>query len=300
MHKGSSRYYVVAVSGGVDSVVLLDSLVRRRPIGRTQSWIGYDNASLVIAHFDHGIRSDSAEDAAFVCRLAKQYGCEYRSERGELGVGTSEDVARQHRYAFLRKVCNEFDAALITAHHMNDIAETIAINLSRGTGWRGLAVMDTRTIRRPLQNVTKKDILQYATVHSITWHEDSTNATDAYLRNRLRPKLQDDDLILQLAALRTAQVVTKRSIDDEVVRLVGVAPYSRYFLSHCGDGTAIELLRGIFIHENGESPTIPVRQRALHAIKVARQGSVTHIAAGVQIRFTRTHFVVEQTDKVLS
>lgn len=288
------------MSGGVDSVVLLDALVNQRRIGRTDPWDGCEKRPLIVAHFDHGMRNESAQDEAFVRDLAKQYKCEYRSKRVELGANTSEDKARRYRYDFLREVCGEFDAFLVTAHHSNDSAETIAINLTRGTGWRGLAVMDTASIWRPLLAATKQEILAYADKYTIAWREDNTNATPVYLRNRLRSKLQDNDLVLQLAALRSRQLEIKNAIAREVELLTPKAPYSRYFLSHCGDQVAIELLRAIFIRESGESPTIPVRHRVLHFIKTARQGAVIHVAAGVQLRFTRTHFIVEQTDKVLS
>ncbi len=274
--------------------------MHKRTIGRSNSWLNIERDQIIVAHFDHGIRSDSPDDETFVRQLASSYGCEYRSKRIELGADASEDTARRHRYAFLAEVCVEFDALLVTAHHMNDIAETIAINLTRGTGWRGLAAMDLASVYRPLQEVTKQEILQYAAAHDCVWHEDSTNTSQIYLRNRLRTKLQNTDLILQLAALRSRQIELKQIIDSEALQLVGAAPYSRYFLAHCGDGVAIELLRMIFMQESGASPTIPARERALHAVKVARHGSVADIASGIRIRFTRTHFIVEQRDKVLS
>lgn len=300
MPSATSGRFVVAVSGGIDSVVLLDALCKQRTVGKVDPAKGQHISQIIVAHFDHGIRSDSAEDAAFVRKLAETYECEYRTERKELGAKASEELARHHRYTFLAKVCHEFDAMLVTAHHANDVAETIAINIERGTGWRGVAVMDNVKIWRPLLNVTKKEIHQYAKVHDIAWHEDSTNISEKYLRNRIRKKLNDDDLVLQLLSLRARQVELKHMIDEEARVFTRTAPYSRYFFGHCGDEVAIELLRSAFMHETGSSPTIVVRKRVLHAIKVAKEGTTTHVANGVSVRFTKSHFIVENTDKVLS
>src|SRR5437764_343012 len=119
--------YVVAVSGGVDSVALLDMLARS------------DDLKLVVAHFDHGIRKDSAKDRKFVEDLAKNYDLPFVYEEGHLGSGTSEAVARGARYDFLHRVKKSHGAqAIITAHHQDDVLETAIINLLRGTGRKGL------------------------------------------------------------------------------------------------------------------------------------------------------------------
>lgn len=288
-----TKYYVIAVSGGVDSIVLLDALMTGRSVGGVDVWSGSEKGDVIVAHFDHGIRSDSREDALFVEHLAKRYGARFETRREELGPDASEEKARMHRYAFLREVCRQNGALLVTAHHANDVAESIAINITRGTGWRGVAVMDTESISRPFLGVLKREIVAYARKNNLEWREDSTNSTDAYLRNRLRKKMTDEDVTWQLAALRTRQIEIKRQIDDEALRLIGRAPYPRYFLTHCGDDVAVELLRALFKQETDQSPTRIVCRRVLHAVKTARAGNIHHVAAGVSLRFTRTHFVVE-------
>ena len=110
--------YVVAVSGGVDSVALLHNLAQS------------DKLRLYVAHFDHGIRQDSAEDARFVSQLARQYGLEYFSERAELGQNSSEALARTKRYKFLYSVMAQPQAnAVITVHHQDDVLETAILNM---------------------------------------------------------------------------------------------------------------------------------------------------------------------------
>ena len=115
--------YIVAVSGGIDSVVLLDLM------SRTEK-------DLVVAHFDHGIREDSASDARFVEALADKYKIQFVCQREKLGSGASEELARQRRYEFLRGVAADFDGMIVTAHHREDIIETVAMNLTRGSRWR--------------------------------------------------------------------------------------------------------------------------------------------------------------------
>lgn len=176
--------YVVAVSGGVDSVVLLDLLAQnaRKP---------ESGLVLIVAHFDHGIRADSANDLVFVEGLARQYGLPFVYDQAALGPGASEAKARDARYAFLRKVQAAAGAdALVLAHHQDDLLETIIINFLRGTKSRGLSSLrSTAELRRPLLPYTKADIRSYAQQHKLAWHEDSTNADESYLRNYIRRRI---------------------------------------------------------------------------------------------------------------
>lgn len=281
--KREPEVYIVAVSGGVDSVVLLDMLAK-----------GDDK--LIVAHFDHGIREDSAQDAAFVGELAKKYNLAFETKREELGPGASEETARDRRYAFLRGVARKYGAKIVTAHHADDVVETIAINLSRGTGWRGLAVLNSADTVRPLLRLHKHELLWYADEHGLEWHEDSTNQQDAYLRNRLRTRLSDlgNKHKRSLGQLHRSQLELKRRIDQEVAELVGGSPYSRYFFTTIGQAEAIELLRFVFIKETGVSPTEPQRVRALAAIKVSRPGTYHDVGDGIRLVFTRSEFVVER------
>jgi tRNA(Ile)-lysidine synthetase-like protein len=271
--------YVVAVSGGVDSVVLLH-MMAQHPV-----------LDVIVAHFDHGIRDDSSEDALFVAGRAKAYGLRFESKREELGKQASEELARTRRYEFLRGVADSYGAKLVTAHHADDAVETVAINLTRGTGWRGLAVLDSDVLR-PLLDMSKQEIIAYAKRHNLSWREDSTNASDAYLRNRVRRKATalSDDAKRQVLALRTHQIGTKQQIEREVRGLIGNGPeYSRYFLTHADNKTAIECLRFI----TNARLTRPQSERALIAIKTNKPGSLFEAGSGVQFRFTSRNFVVE-------
>jgi tRNA(Ile)-lysidine synthetase-like protein len=279
--------YVVAVSGGVDSVVLLDLLTK---LGRVE---------IIVAHFDHGIRPDSQEDTIFVEALARQHNLPFETRREELGPVASEDYARQRRYAFLRELTDRHDAGLMTAHHADDVIETVAINLRRGTGWRGLAVLDNPLIVRPLLGYTKSQIKAYAERYGLQWREDSTNHTDAYLRNRIRARLAenlDEDTRLQLLALWQTQRQLKRQIDEESTRMIEdqMIASSRYFFSMIDETSASELLRAACAREEVPIPTRPQRQRALLAIKTARPGAVHSVGDKVVLRFTTPSFSIEK------
>lgn len=275
----SSGRYIVAVSGGVDSVVLLDMLA------------GQPGLELIVAHFDHGIRGDSADDAQFVGAIARTYGFQFETKREELGTSASEELARERRYEFLRGLAQAHDAKLVTAHHSDDIIETIGINLSRGTGWRGLAVLDSDVVR-PLLKLSKADILEYARLHQLTWREDSTNASDAYLRNRLRRKMSQlpADEKNQLQGLHAQQIESKKDINTEVRSLVGDGPtYSRYFFTHVDESVGIECLRYI----TQSKLTRPQMRSSLLAVKTMQPSKIYQAGAGVEFRFTSRNFTVQ-------
>lgn len=271
--------YIVAVSGGVDSMVLLDMMVAA---GET---------SLVVAHFDHGIRSDSALDAQHVEAAAKRYGLTFETEREELGKTASEAYARGRRYAFLRQLAKKYNAQIVTAHHLDDLVETIAINATRGTGWRGVAALDSDVIR-PLVDIEKATLIAYARRRGLEWREDSTNASDEYLRNRLRKKTStiSTDVKRQLRALHEHQKALKKDINNEVRALLGSGPsYSRYFFTHVPVSVAIECLREL----TSGTLTRPQLARALHAVKVALPNTTFQAGATVSLYFTTRHFSLQ-------
>jgi tRNA(Ile)-lysidine synthetase-like protein len=174
--------YVVAVSGGVDSIVLLDLLRQNKDL------------ELVVAHFDHGIRSDSVSDRLLVEQVAKKRKLPFYFDEGKLGPNASEATARAKRYEFLNNTKEKTKSkAVITAHHQDDLLETAIINILRGTNRRGLSSMYSSNIIRPLLPYKKQDLLKYASLQNLVWNEDNTNKDTKYLRNYIRleiiPKL---------------------------------------------------------------------------------------------------------------
>lgn len=294
--KISERNYIIAVSGGVDSVVLLDMLVNDIiPISNLP--YGKPKPQFIVAHFDHGIREDSRNDAKFVKSLAKKYDLPFETKREELGTNASEDLARERRYSFLRFLTKKYNAQIITAHHADDVVETILINLSRGTGWRGLAVMDSDIIR-PLIKMAKLEIMNYAKKNKLTWHEDITNADEKYLRNRIRKKLAviDDDIKRQLLGFWVHQKYLKKIIDDEIINLVNdikasddYMTYQRNKFANLDESVALELIR----HITYGKLTRPQMKKLLDAVKDYLPSKILQAGGGIEISFTSRNFTVK-------
>jgi tRNA(Ile)-lysidine synthetase-like protein len=174
--------YVVAVSGGVDSMVLLDLLIQKSRNKKDAQ------LHLIVAHFNHGIRPDSSEDESLVAEVAKRLSLPFEVGYGDFKTHASEEKAREQRYKFLEEVKTKHKAkGIITAHHEDDLIETAFINILRGTGPQGLSAMQNNlNIKRPLLGWSKKEVLSYAKENAIKWREDSTNQDPAYLRNYIR------------------------------------------------------------------------------------------------------------------
>lgn len=202
--------YIVAVSGGVDSVVLLHLLTRQPDI------------KLVVAHFDHGIRPDSQQDRLHVQKLANYYGLPFLYDEGHLGSGASEAAARAARYNFLHTSRAAAGAdAILTAHHKDDVLETAIINILRGTGRKGLAALKTSyVIQRPLLHVTKAELQRYAKEQGLAWREDSTNYSPEYLRNHIRLRIIPRLSGQEINKIHT-YIARAGELDPEIDRLVG-------------------------------------------------------------------------------
>lgn len=170
---------ILAVSGGIDSMVLLERFFRADP------------ENIVVAHFNHGTRTSADLDEQFVFSRCKELKVPFETMKIMLGEGVSEELARQKRYDFLYHVANKYGGEFYTAHHLDDLIESVTINLIRGTGWRGLTPFSENRIHRPFieEGFYKADILQFAAKNMVSFREDPTNATDDYLRNRVRSKL---------------------------------------------------------------------------------------------------------------
>ena len=173
-----------AVSGGVDSMYLLH---RMTALGAQRGF------AVGCAHFNHGLRgAESDRDEAFVRAQCKKLGVPFYAGRGDVasvrGMGT-EAAARELRYAFLAQCAQAHSYDWIaTAHTADDNAETLLLNLARGCGLRGLTGIPPQRgkLLRPMLDTTRAQAEAYLTAHAIPHVEDSTNAADAYARNRVR------------------------------------------------------------------------------------------------------------------
>jgi tRNA(Ile)-lysidine synthase len=178
--------WLLAVSGGRDSMVLLDAAVRAgAPIA-------------AVATFDHGTGAAARRAAALVERTAERLGVAVLTGSRVASPDDTEATWRTARRAFLTGWAAEFRARIVTAHTQDDQIETVAIRILRGSGVRGLAAMyvDSGPLR-PLLAISRPQIASYAVDFGVRWVEDPSNAGRAFLRNRVR-----HDLLPALEAVR--------------------------------------------------------------------------------------------------
>lgn len=230
---------LLAVSGGVDSMCMAELFLNSTAKVR-----------FALAHCNFHLRGEESDsDEALVREWAESHGVifikkDFDTKEYAASNGVSiEMAARELRYTWFAEVCRERGiAALAVAHNANDNAETMILNMLRGTGVKGMTGMrsssllpgsDARLIR-PLLGFTRKDIHEYAVSHGLQWHEDSTNADSAYKRNcirneifplfgRLNPSFlttlnEDMERFAQVQSIADEYV---RSVSAEIVRLDG-------------------------------------------------------------------------------
>lgn len=186
MKKKKEESILVAVSGGVDSVVLLHYLLKQ----------GF---SLAVAHCNFSLRGKESDgDASFVKELCEHYRIPFfskkfntKKEAKEKGISI-QMAARNLRYEWFYALASQHSFTKIAvAHHADDRFETVLINLSRGTGIAGLTALsaDKGNLFRPLLSWSRKEIEAYAKKNKLQWREDSSNIEDKYARNKIRHKV---------------------------------------------------------------------------------------------------------------
>lgn len=256
-------------------------------------------SGITVAHVDHGIRSDSGDDRRFCEGLAARYGFEFASTELKLGANASEEAARNKRYEFLFAEAKKRDAVIVTAHHADDLAGTIAINLHRGTGWRGVAVLGRPGIERPLLHLRKKDIYRYAVEHHLEYSEDSTNSNLEILRNSLRGRIfaLDDTTVKSLGAVRDKALTLAHAIDTELEVLDAQFFGMRHPYTQIDQSLANELLRHGIGKRVGVRPTRLEADNLLLAIKLARARKIFELSGGSKVVFSGGGFVVQSSHK---
>jgi len=176
---------LIAVSGGPDSMALMHAMDELRDVLSIE---------VFVAHFDHGLRPESPQDAEFVKEAAEGRGLEFVSERAELSrmPGNIQSLARNARYGFLRMTATRLGCGKVaTGHTMDDQAETYLMREIRGSGTGGLkSIPPVRDVFiRPLIQTTRADIIEYLASRGIKYLTDPTNRKPVYLRNRVRMEL---------------------------------------------------------------------------------------------------------------
>lgn len=228
---------VAAVSGGCDSVALLQALAAIRAGGEGR---------LAAAHLNHQLRPEADEDERFVADLCRRLGidCEIgrisvQNEAAARGDGI-EAAARDARYRFLRKTAERLGARfIVTAHTADDQAETILHRIIRGTGIRGLAGMARvrrlghASLVRPMLNIRRRELTAYLDKLGQSFRDDVTNSDRRFTRNRIR-----HDLLPLLRGQFNAEV------DDALLRLGSLAGQSQAVIDSLVDELLGECLAG--------------------------------------------------------
>lgn len=262
---------VVGLSGGADSVALTHFLLR---------YAAGHGIFLTAAHVNHCLRGEESDsDERFVREFCERNRLELHvnrvdvraaAERQSMGI---EECGRAVRYSFFKRLCGE-NGRIATAHTLSDSAETVLMNLAKGTGPRGLCgippVRDN--IVRPLIGVTRSEVEQYCACYHLPFVTDSTNLEEKYARNRIRlqavPALKTVNPSFEECLLRTERLLR---CDEEY--LEALAQKSEVGARDPSGGYRLDVLQRL-----PEAVLLRVIQTALHRISRARFG-YEHIAA---------------------
>jgi tRNA(Ile)-lysidine synthase len=221
---------VVAVSGGPDSMALLSGL----------SLLREEHGLDLYAHgVDHGLRPEASEELDLAASFAASVGVPFARTKVHVAPGGNiQERAREARWTALRMAAQGHRAAIATAHHADDRAETLLLRLLRGSGKRGLGVLPARAtapvpramdaaeecivpVLRPLLRVRREDILAHLARHKVPFARDPSNEDPRYLRTRVR-----NDLIPLLAELDPQIVEHLDALADELVVETATSPSS--------------------------------------------------------------------------
>ena len=229
----SGERVLCAVSGGADSMCLLAQML---------SLAAQTGFTVLCAHFDHRQRGEESQrDAEFVRAYCAEHAVPCFVEAYE-GGRRDEAALRDARYAFLRRVAAEHNCRWIaTAHTADDQLETMLLNLARGSGLRGMTGIAPvqGDLLRPMLDTTRADVEDYLRAHQIPHVEDSSNASDAYARNRLRRSAVPAMLSVNAQAVRHA-AETAALLREDADFLDSLA---RQALDR--DGASLETLRSL-------------------------------------------------------
>jgi tRNA(Ile)-lysidine synthase len=181
--KAPPTQLAVAFSGGLDSTVLLHATIK-----------AHGKKNVHAFHVHHGIHKEADQWQAHCKAVSKKFGCHFDTRNVKLNKPSNiESQARNLRYEALNQMCQAHKIQdLLLAHHLDDQAETVLIQLMRGAGLPGLSAMpqvkskELIHLWRPFLNMRRKDLEIYAKEHQLTWIEDPSNQDESYRRNAIR------------------------------------------------------------------------------------------------------------------
>lgn len=200
----SNDYIVIGLSGGPDSMVLLYNLIEYRKQFKFK---------IVCAHVNHGLRKESDDEQVFVKKYCEENDVIFEIKKLDIKDNFTEALGHKLRYDFFDEIVKKYSAKyLFTAHHGDDLIETILMKIVRGAningylGFSSVVKNEDYTILRPLIQCTKDEILEYAEKNNIPFVIDLSNYDTTYTRNRYRkyilPRLKDEDKNVHLKFLQ--------------------------------------------------------------------------------------------------
>ncbi len=207
---------ITATSGGPDSMALLSLLIK---LSKTKK------ITIICAHVNHNLRKESQEEAIMVEKYANENNLIFEKMEINHYEGNTENYARTQRYNFFEKLIKKYNASyLLTAHHGDDLTETILMRMVRGSSLKGysgfqeITDKETYKIYRPLITKTKDELLNYVKTNNIPYAVDKTNFSEEYTRNRYRlnilPILKKENKSVHLKFLKFSE--TLKLYDDHI------------------------------------------------------------------------------------
>ncbi len=223
--KGSGINYrdtvCLGISGGPDSMALLDIIIKLK---------SELNLIVVVCHVNHGLREESEEEADYLKKFCLKEGLHFEYMKiSNYGDDNFHNEARTMRYNFFDKICKEYNSSmLMTAHHGDDLMETILMRIVRGSTLKGYSGFSKRIVKkdyvilRPLITKTKKELEDYCKLNKVKYFVDRSNMKDVYTRNRYRkyvlPFFKEEDPMVHEKFLKFSETLMEYNnyIDKEM------------------------------------------------------------------------------------
>lgn len=287
---------VIGVSGGPDSICLFDILLKLRD---------KLNLSLVVVHVNHSIREEADIEEAYVKDLCNKYDVLFYSRKVDVKELSKqekksiEEVARNIRYDIFNEIL-ELESAdnIVVAHNSNDLAETVIMNLIRGTGITGLCGIQRRNgnIIRPLLDVSREEILKYVAENELKVFYDSSNFEVEYTRNKIRNIIIPEILKINSNFIETVSRATevldgqRKIIKDHIDNIYedvciekGVLDKTKFL--NLSKEYKLEILRKAICEFNGNLKNVGFKNldNAVNIICNAQSGSIVEILQNVKI-----------------
>jgi tRNA(Ile)-lysidine synthase len=287
---------VLAVSGGLDSMVLLAAASRLPQRARR---------NILVATFDHGTGKAAGKAASLVARQAFRSGFLCVTGRAS-SIGTKEEEWRRGRWAFLQQVAEKRNSCVVTAHNLDDQIETVFMRILRDAGPRGLAGLYAESeIVRPFLNIGRATLAEYAERHRVPFVQDPSNCDRKHLRNRIRldilpsivkrnPGFPDELLALarRAAEWRRSLEDLAGSVESEAEREGGLR-FNRSSLQGFDENCLRVLWPALAARASVVMDRRGTQRAAEFTIKGATGGTI-QLSGGVEIVMRRDHMLLRR------